>query len=147
MGPRSLARRGKPPSGGFPFWSGPHNFRAVPIYHIATAADWEARTDEYRAAPSLESEGFIHCSTEDQVDGIAQTLFAGRDDLYLLTIETENLESDVVFEDLYDAGEEFPHIYGPIPTAAIVTLPKQFPRCRLRHRETADGPAQRVRVD
>ena len=89
------------------------------IYHLAEPADWDARVDTY-VAPSLRSEGFIHCSTAAQVDRVAVALFSGRDDLVLLTIDEGTVDSRVVFEDLYESGEDFPHVYGPIPVAAIV---------------------------
>ncbi len=46
--------------------------------------------------------------------------FSGRDDLTLLTIDTSRIKGILVYEDLYDAGEDFPHVYGPLPTATVV---------------------------
>lgn len=89
-----------------------------PIYHLAEPRDWAASTDEYVCA-SLESEGFIHCSTAAQISGTAHQHFTDRNDLILLEIDAEPLGELVVFEDLYGLGEEFPHIYGPLPTTAV----------------------------
>jgi len=89
------------------------------IFHLAEPSDWEERSNVY-VARSLETEGFIHCSTADQVDGVAARFFAGRTDLMLLTIDSHAVEELLVFEDLYEMGEEFPHIYGPLPVTAIV---------------------------
>lgn len=89
------------------------------IYHLAEPTDWDARADTY-AAPSLETEGFIHCSTADQVDRVAAAIYPGRNDMILLTIDEDAVEARIVFEDLYETGEDFPHIYGPIPVVAIV---------------------------
>ena len=94
-------------------------FCGMEIFHLAEPSDWAARTDVY-VAPSLQSEGFIHCSTADQVSEVAQRFFVGREDLILLTIDTSVLTGSLVHEDLYGTGEEFSHIYGPIPLAAVV---------------------------
>ena len=42
--------------------------------------------------------------------------------LEIAAIAPEKLTSLVVDEDLYEAGEEFPHIYGPIDADAIVDI-------------------------
>lgn len=88
------------------------------IYHLAEPKDWAASTDEYVCA-SLEVEGFIHCSTADQISRTARQIFTDRNNLVLLEIDAEPLGDLVVYEDLYDLGEEFPHIYGPLPTTAV----------------------------
>jgi uncharacterized protein (DUF952 family) len=90
-----------------------------PIFHLAQPRDWAGSTDEYRAA-SLDDEGFIHCSTAGQLARVARELFGGSNDLILLTIDPEALGDALVFEDLYDAGEDFPHIYGPLPTTGVL---------------------------
>lgn len=89
------------------------------LFHIAEPSDWEQRTDSYAPA-TFNTEGFIHCSTADQLEGVAASFYAGRDDLILLTVDPRALVSEVVYEDLYETGEEFPHIYGPIPLSAVV---------------------------
>ena len=96
-------------------------FPTVNIFHIAEPEAWASRGNTY-VPDSYEVEGFIHCSTEGQLSGIAETFYAGRDDLLLLTIETAKLGELVVFEDLYEMGEDFPHIYGPLPISAIVEV-------------------------
>lgn len=94
-------------------------FFEMQILHIAEAEAWSARTDFYVTA-DLETEGFIHCSTGEQLQAVAEAFYARRTGLVLLAIDTSAVDGLVVFEDLYDAGEEFPHVYGPIPVAAIV---------------------------
>lgn len=91
-----------------------------PIYHLAEPGDWAASIDEYRA-PSLETEGFIHCATADQLADVAQRHYRDHNDLILLALDPDSLEGAVVYEDLYELGEEYPHVYGPIPTAAVLT--------------------------
>lgn len=90
------------------------------IYHLAEPADWARTTDAYRP-PSVEREGFVHCSTEDQLRRVAVERFMGNNDLILLTIDPSGLDDEtLVYEDSYGIGEEFPHVYGPLPTSAVV---------------------------
>lgn len=97
------------------------------IYHITTRSAWEAAVTAgvYRAA-SLTSEGFIHCSTEAQVVSVADALYRGQADLLLLRIDSARLTAQVVYEDCYESGQAFPHIYGPLPVTAV-TATAPFP--------------------
>lgn len=91
------------------------------IFHIVAEPDWRAACDEgsYRP-PSLEQEGFVHFSYRDQVARTANARFGGRDDLLVIEVDPARLADPVVDEDLYGSDEEFPHVYGPIPTTAAV---------------------------
>ena len=97
------------------------------IYHAALPADWEKaqRTGVYTTSTrgrSLDEEGFIHAAYESQVEGVANRFYADVDALVLLVIDPDALGSPVVDEVAVDApaGERFPHVYGPIPVAAVV---------------------------
>jgi uncharacterized protein (DUF952 family) len=95
------------------------------VLHIAPTARWSAaaaNSDGNYTDPSLETERFIHCSTKEQVLIPANERFAGRSDLVLLVIDLEHVASPTVFEDRYDSGHKFPHIYGPIPVAAVTDV-------------------------
>jgi uncharacterized protein (DUF952 family) len=91
------------------------------IYHICQNKDWEAaQADDSYSADSLESEGFIHCSTENQVADVANYIFKGMKGLVLLHIAVDKLEAEVRCE---GAGDEvFPHIYGPINLDAVTDV-------------------------
>lgn len=91
------------------------------LLHIAPIDRWEAAIDIY-TDPSLDAEGFLHCSTPDQVLIPANERFHGRTDLVLLVIDSELVDADVVFEDCYESGTKFPHIYGPLPTSAVTKV-------------------------
>lgn len=91
----------------------------TPLLHIAPIDRWEAEADPY-VDPSLQSEGFIHCSTAEQVLIPANERFRGRTDLVLLVIDGDRVSDDVIFEDCYETGHAFPHIYGAIPRSAII---------------------------
>lgn len=92
------------------------------IYHITTAAEWAAAREagEYRS-PSLQAEGFIHCSADDeQVAGVLQRYFSKKKDLVKLVIDTDKLSSHYVYEWSPSTAATFPHIYGPINLDAVI---------------------------
>jgi uncharacterized protein (DUF952 family) len=70
-------------------------------------------------AGSLETEGFIHCSTPGQVVATADRIFAGSGDLLLLVIDPERLTAPLKYERAADVGEHFPHVFGTIDLAAV----------------------------
>jgi uncharacterized protein (DUF952 family) len=87
------------------------------ILHFCPLADWEAaRQRGVYAADTLDTEGFIHCSTPAQVHLPANALVRGRTDLVLLEIDEARLPE----APRYELG--FPHVYGPIPLDAIVAV-------------------------
>ena len=91
------------------------------IFHITTAPEWEAarRAGTYRA-PSLDTEGFIHCSLPTQVNHVADWFYRDIPDLVLLCIDPALLTSELRWEPSSDAfAGEFPHVYGPIPLRAV----------------------------
>ncbi len=91
------------------------------IYHVTTAKEWETSKvkGEYEAA-SLAPEGFIHCSEERQVAGVLQRYFKGKENLVKLTIDTDQLKHRWQYDLAPSLNEQFPHIYGPINTDAVV---------------------------
>lgn len=93
------------------------------IYHITTRKAWEeALQKKQYVAASLADEGFIHCSQEAQVPGVLQRYYAGKTNLVLLTIQSDLLESPLVFEWSPSTADTFPHIYGPINTNAVIAV-------------------------
>ena len=91
------------------------------IFHIAQAADWVAATDlgEYRVA-SLDSEGFIHLSTRDQVLVTAGRYYRGVEGLTLLAVDEFQLDPTLLRYEVSTGGEAFPHYYAGIPVCAVV---------------------------
>ncbi len=91
------------------------------ILHIALADEWDAARalGQYRA-DSLATEGFIHCSTAAQVLIPANERFHGRTDLLLLVIDPARLAAELVYEDCYETGQAFPHLYGPLNLDAVL---------------------------
>jgi uncharacterized protein (DUF952 family) len=89
------------------------------IFHIVDRATWAAavETGEYEPA-AFAHDGFVHFSFADQVAGVANARY--RDEPDLIVVEVDADPADVVVEDSYGSGVEFPHIYRPIPTSAAV---------------------------
>nr|HMT07616.1 DUF952 domain-containing protein [Pyrinomonadaceae bacterium] len=77
-------------------------------------------TDLY-TAKSLETEGFIHCSFEDQLDAVIERYYKGVRELVVLEIDTDKLMSRMIKEPSTN-DEIYPHIYGPINRDAIVRV-------------------------
>ena len=96
-----------------------------PIFHLALPDDWAAAfaVGEYTMSTrgiTLEQEGFIHCSTRDQIQDTANRFYGDLDQLVVLTIDPLLVPSPIVFEPpAPDVAELFPHIYGPLPVAAV----------------------------
>jgi len=101
------------------------------IYHLTAHQAWHEaqQRGDYRA-DSLESEGFIHCSTKTQVLPVAEKYYKGQTGLLLFTIDPALLASELRWEPPAGGspppgvpeGDLFPHIYGPINLNAIVKV-------------------------
>jgi uncharacterized protein (DUF952 family) len=96
------------------------------IFHLALDDEWEdacSAGGPYRRSTlglSLEEQGFIHLSFGHQVQTVADTFFAGRDDVVLLFVDPRRLTAEVKIEALPGADEGFPHLYGPLDLDAVV---------------------------
>lgn len=102
-----------------------------PLFHLAEPADWDdaCRHGVYRRSTrgrALEDVGFIHLSTAGQWEGVLRRFYADHPgDLVLLTIDPERLDAEVRWEvGESSSGELFPHLYGPLPVAAVATTRK-----------------------
>jgi uncharacterized protein (DUF952 family) len=91
------------------------------LYHIVARSDWERVPAGPYRAPSLDTEGFIHCSNRDQIARVANLFYADHADLCVLCIDCALVSAPVRDEDP-GTGELFPHVYGPIPREAIVEV-------------------------
>jgi uncharacterized protein (DUF952 family)/ribosomal protein S18 acetylase RimI-like enzyme len=96
------------------------------LVHLIEPTRWRAALAEGAVRPpSLESAGFVHLSTPQQVHLPAEALHPGRRDLVLLVVDPGRLTDPVRFEPgLPDdpAGMRFPHLYGPLPVSAVVAV-------------------------
>ena len=82
------------------------------IFHIVGRDEWD---DSRPYAPaSLDEVGFVHCSSAEQVTGVADAVYAGRDDLLLVCVDPQDV--DVRWE----GDPSFPHVYGPLEPSAML---------------------------
>ncbi|GAB4438690.1 MAG: DUF952 domain-containing protein [Cyanobacteria bacterium J069] len=112
------------------------------IFHITTPHQWQQAQalGEYRA-DSLDSEGFMHCSTAEQIDWVANTFFAGQADLLLLWIEGDRLRSRLQYDEVagVPVANRFPHVYGPLNLDAVVRAVPLHPNAEGRFVDVATG--------
>ncbi len=89
------------------------------LFHICAKHEWPPATSSYRG-DTLDTEGFIHCSTASQLVPVANRFFHGRRDLIVLVIDESRVRSNIVYENLEGGTEPFPHIYGQLDTEAVI---------------------------
>lgn len=89
------------------------------IFHITSQPAWDAVGSHY-TAPSLVEEGFIHASTREQVGWVANHLYRGLRDRVILVIDEAALDVPVRWEG--NPPGPFPHLYGPLPVAAVTRV-------------------------
>jgi len=100
------------------------------IVHITSRQAWmDAKQSGQYIAPSLESEGFIHCSTYAQALPVAEKFYKGQTGLVLLVIDPTRLTCGLKWEPAdgtpppgVASDESFPHVYGPINLDAVVQI-------------------------
>lgn len=98
------------------------------LFHLALLRDWQAALEvgEYRVSTlgrTLEEEGFLHASYAHQVQGVRDAIYADvPGDLVLLEVDPARVGVPVVAEVPDGGTEAFPHLYGPLTTAAVVAV-------------------------
>ena len=93
------------------------------IFHITKRDAWTRANAEgsYRAE-MFPIEGFIHCSTVDQVIQVANLRFRGQTGLVLLSINTVRVNAKIIYENLEGGSQLFPHIYGELNIDAVAEV-------------------------
>lgn len=85
------------------------------LLHVARAGDWAAaQADGTYAIPDGD---FIHLCRPEQLAGVLERFYAGAAGLVLLRVDGAGL--DVRVEAAGDGAGEFPHLYAPLPVAAV----------------------------
>ena len=97
------------------------------ILHIATPGEWAAAQRSGTVSPaSLAGEGFVHCSTRAQLPATLGRHFRGAGPLVVLVLDPDAIAADLRWDESYP-GERFPHVYAPIPVAAVVAVDEVTP--------------------
>ncbi len=95
--------------------------RPATAYKILTAQQW-AQFDAdgvFHGAPVDVADGYIHLSAAEQLQGTLDKHFAGQSDLVIAEVDLTAL-GDLVKWEISRGDALFPHIYGPLPLAAVV---------------------------
>jgi uncharacterized protein (DUF952 family) len=90
------------------------------ILHITQLQAWETAKNlgTYRSN-TLDTEGFMHCSTNAQVIGSANRFFKNQKDLVILIIDVDLVQAEIRYEGAV-ASNLFPHIYGELNLDAVI---------------------------
>ncbi len=102
--------------------------KATPIFHITEPSRWERALVEGSYACStrdatLRDVGFVHCSFRHQVETVANCVYSDwTGPLLLLEMDPDKIPSEIRIENLDGGTEVFPHVYGPLPTAAVTVV-------------------------
>lgn len=102
------------------------------MLHLTPLSEWADASDPY-APPTLSSEGFIHCSPDEQTAlAVANALPQLRDldeALVALVLDESRLRAEVRWEAASPVpppgtpeGTLFPHVYGPIDHDAVTEV-------------------------
>lgn len=90
------------------------------ILHITQRHEWEqAKNLGIYRSNTLDSEGFIHCSTLIQLLGSANRFFKNQTDLVILKIDIDRVTPEIRYEGA-DSNNLFPHIYGALNVDAVI---------------------------
>jgi uncharacterized protein (DUF952 family) len=94
----------------------------VAVFHLTDPARWEAaQTSGEIVPPGFVAEGFVHCSTGDQLAGTIERHFVGVDELVLLELDQARLGDALRWEESRP-GEVYPHVYRAIELADVVRV-------------------------
>lgn len=105
------------------------------IYHVAKAEDWAlAQANKKYEAASLKRDGFIHGSTQDQLNRLKQSsVFSQNQPWIVLVIDPLKVHPEIRYELGNDppgfksrTHELFPHIYGPLNLDAVARTEPLF---------------------
>jgi uncharacterized protein (DUF952 family) len=91
------------------------------IYKLCPAGLWDEAVQAGRFAGSAvdHADGYIHFSGADQVAETAWLHFRGETDLVLVAVDGDRLGPALRYE-RSRAGALYPHLYGPLPLAAVL---------------------------
>jgi uncharacterized protein (DUF952 family) len=94
-----------------------------PVYKICPEAALQKARKSGRFVGSADDarDGFIHLSAGHQVTGTLAKYFAGQSDLVLLVIDLDRLGDRLRWE-RSRGGELFPHLYGPLDLAHVISV-------------------------
>lgn len=89
-------------------------------FKVLTAAELaELEGGSFAGSADDRRDGYIHLSTSAQLTATVDKHFADGADLHVAEVDLEALGEAIRWE-VSRGGEEFPHLYGPLPLDAVV---------------------------
>ena len=92
------------------------------VCKIMPQAEWDDSLGAGQAYEAVSEadlrDGYLHCSSPEQVPGTLAKWYSTLDRVMVVTIDTARLRSEVKWEP-NAVGELFPHIYGSIVPEAV----------------------------
>jgi uncharacterized protein (DUF952 family) len=93
------------------------------IYHIVTVIEWDLqKNNKTYIHPSLQLEGFIHCSTLEQLKPTIGRYYAKEAKVIVLKIDVVKIEPELMYELAPSVNQYFPHIFGELNLSAVVEI-------------------------
>jgi threonyl-tRNA synthetase len=95
------------------------------VYRIISKSEYESIKGNSEYSPQeITTDRFIHLSNYDQIVKIANLKMNPNEECFLLNISTDKLNNSEFLknEDLYNSGENFPHLYGKLNMDAVVKV-------------------------
>jgi uncharacterized protein (DUF952 family) len=104
------------------------------IYKICPASAWREaeRQGVYRGSADDVRDGFIHFSTASQVAETARKHFFGQTGLFLVMVDADAL-GDALRWEISRNDELFPHLYGELDPAAVLSVREMTARSDGTH--------------
>lgn len=95
---------------------------AATAFKIFTADQWAQFVNDgvFMGAPVDLADGYIHLSAADQLQGTLDKHFAGQVGLVIAEVDLTAL-GDAIKWEVSRGGALFPHLYGVLPMAAVVS--------------------------
>jgi uncharacterized protein (DUF952 family) len=99
---------------------------ASSAFKILTQQQWAdfERERVFRGAPVDIADGYIHLSTDEQLDGTIAKHFAGQTPLMIAEVDLLLLGDAIRWEAARD-GALFPHLYAELPMHAVIGLQRR----------------------
>lgn len=93
------------------------------IYKILTTDQWNTlqSAGEFAGAPIDIQDGYVHFSTEGQLQTTADKHFQGQTGLFILAVDAEEVEADLKWEPSR-GGDLFPHLYSTMKLDQVMWI-------------------------
>src|ERR1700733_12202815 len=93
------------------------------VYKVMSATELQQmqRDGVFRGSRADVEDGYIHLSCGSQLAATLDKHFSGVDGLMLVAVDLSRLGDTVRWEPAR-GGQLFPHIYGPLPVGAVVSV-------------------------